>query len=336
MVGADPRTYTPMGLKKVGGKINKRLLDGVLKVATKTGTTLGKPFEKTIQINPFTFGYDIGQDIIGPEIVHAMGRETEEEYNARKAKESKQAKGGRRNKGFLKSVGKVMGAVGKELAPVAKEVFRDVIIPEGKKALREYIKNMGKSSVEGEGEGEVVYATPYYGKGKPRGRPKKSGGVLIRDIPSQFHSSVYPPALASYTAGRDAYGRGKSIGKSIGNVAKKAVKGFDDAQEYSANQIEKGLGTKGSKNVGDFRGRGRSIGKSIGNVAKQAVRGFDDAQEYSANQIEKGLGKKGSKKVGDFRGGARSVRGAIVKEVMAKHGLSLPEASKFVKENNLY
>jgi hypothetical protein len=40
MVGADPRTYTPMGLKKVGGKINKRLLEGVLKVATKTGTTL--------------------------------------------------------------------------------------------------------------------------------------------------------------------------------------------------------------------------------------------------------------------------------------------------------
>ena len=173
MVGADPRTYTPMGLKKVGGKINKRLLEGVLKVATKTGTTLGKPFEKTIQINPFTFGYDIGQDIIGPAIVHAMGRETEEEYNARKAKESKQAKGGRRNKGFLKSVGKVMGAVGKELAPVAKEVFRDVIIPEGKKALREYIKNMGKSSVEGEGGDEVVYATatPYYGKGKNRRNP---------------------------------------------------------------------------------------------------------------------------------------------------------------------
>ena len=66
------------------------------------------------------------------------------------------------------------------------------------------------------------------------------------------------------------------------------------------------------------------------------MRGFDDGQEYSANQIEKGLGKKGSKKVGDFRGGARNVRGAIVKEVMAKHGLSLPEASKFVKENNLY
>jgi hypothetical protein len=37
------------------------------------------------------------------------------------------------------------------------------------------------------------------------------------------------------------------------------------------------------------------------------------------------------------RGGARGgARGAIVKEVMAKHGLSLPEASKFVKEHGLY
>ena len=35
-------------------------------------------------------------------------------------------------------------------------------------------------------------------------------------------------------------------------------------------------------------------------------------------------------------GGGRSQRNAIVREVMQKHGLSLPQASKYVKEHNLY
>jgi len=37
------------------------------------------------------------------------------------------------------------------------------------------------------------------------------------------------------------------------------------------------------------------------------------------------------------RGGRKpSARGAIVKKVMAEQGLSLPQASKYVKENGLY
>ena len=35
-------------------------------------------------------------------------------------------------------------------------------------------------------------------------------------------------------------------------------------------------------------------------------------------------------------GGGRSKRNCIVREVMQKHGLSLPQASKYVKEHNLY
>ena len=35
-------------------------------------------------------------------------------------------------------------------------------------------------------------------------------------------------------------------------------------------------------------------------------------------------------------GGGRSNRNAIVREVMQKHGLTLPQASKYVKEHNLY
>ena len=35
-------------------------------------------------------------------------------------------------------------------------------------------------------------------------------------------------------------------------------------------------------------------------------------------------------------GAARNKRNAIVNDVMKKHGLSLPAASKFVQEHNLY
>jgi hypothetical protein len=116
------------------------------------------------------------------------------------------------------------GRVTKEFFEAEKQIF-----PKGKKALQEFLKGAGYGS---ESSSDEEY----------------EGGVLLRDVPSQFHSSVYPPALQSYTAGKDAYGRGRA------------------------------------------------------------------------------------------KGGARpkSARGAIVSEIMKKHGLSLPEASKYVKQHNLY
>lgn len=173
--------------------------------------------------------------------------------------------GGRRKKGVGKALGKAFKSVGKELAPVAKEVFHDVIVPEGKKALRDYIRDSLKAKPSESASSDEMIV----GKGrKPRGRkvgtdPRTytpqhllaEGGALIRDVPDQFHSSVYPPALASYAhsfpAGHDAYGRGRAK-----------------------------------------------------------------------------LPKSGSKR--------NSARGAIVKEIMEKKGLSLGEASKYVKEHNLY
>ena len=124
---------------------------------------------------------------------------------------------------------------GKAVAPVAKDVGIMLL----KEGLKEGIKHYTK--------------TPASAPAPKGGRRKKcEGGVLIRNEPGEFHSSVYPPALASYTAGKDAYGRGRGKAKSKGG-------------------------------------------------AKRS-----------------------------------SARGAIVKEVMKKHGLSLPEASKYVKTHNLY
>jgi len=61
-----------------------------------------------------------------------------------------------------------------------------------------------------------------------------------------------------------------------------------------------------------------------GNVKKTAKK--------SASRVIEAVADKAVKRLG----GGRSERGAIVKEVMAQHGLSLPMASKYVKEHGLY
>jgi len=139
------------------------------------------------------------------------------------------AKGGKRSKA-LKTIGKTLKIVGKEVAPIAKEVVKDVIVPEGKKALRDYIRSSLKAKPSEASSEEMVVGMGR----KPRGKkvmvgtdprtytPQQQGGVLIRDEPSQFHSSVYPPALASYAhsfpAGKDAYGRGRDAKPKVGGA----------------------------------------------------------------------------------------------------------------------
>lgn len=181
--------------------------------------------------------------------------------------------GGRRKKinviGALKSVGKVV-------APVAKEIFHDVVLPEGKKALKQYISSSLKPPAGGKrgrprkvmgGDPSTYTPQRLLAEGGRRcyssseesesESDEEEGGALIRNAPRQFHSSVYPPALASYShsfpMGHDAHGRGRGKAK---------------------------------------------------------------------------LPKSGAKR--------NSARGAIVAEVMKKHGLNLAQASKFVKEKGLY
>ena len=99
--------------------------------------------------------------------------------------------------------------------------------------------------------------------------------------------------------------------------------------------------------LGDFLKKGVSAAKSAYSTGKKI---YETAKEYSP--AVKGLlhefgGEKGAEiaayadKIGLGRrrggaSGARSHRGAIVKKVMMEHGLSLPQASKYVKEHGLY
>ena len=228
---------------------------GTLSVGTMNGkpaSNLGGAFFKD-----FNKGFPMGEDLEGG-ASHCEGGVVIPAGNPRRV-------GGFNIGKALKSVGKALNPKKivkalKPAEPVAKEL--------GMELAKEGIKEGVKSSFRKGGRKPIGMPKPKGLVGQdinsipPEAREaykKKKGGALIKNEPSQFHSSVYPPALASYVAqmpkGKDAYGRGRA--KSEAKLPKSATK------------------------------------------------------RYSA-------------------------RGAIVAETMKKHGLSLAEASKYVKEHNLY
>jgi hypothetical protein len=53
----------PRGRPRSGGKFD------LLGTITKIGKKAGEPFDKSIGVNPFTFGYDLGHDVIAPALM---------------------------------------------------------------------------------------------------------------------------------------------------------------------------------------------------------------------------------------------------------------------------
>lgn len=64
-MGAEDKKGKGYEEEMVGGKKKKGFLDFI----TKVGTTLGKPFEKEVGINPFTAGFDLGEKVIAPALM---------------------------------------------------------------------------------------------------------------------------------------------------------------------------------------------------------------------------------------------------------------------------
>ncbi len=111
-------------------------------------------------------------------------------------------KPGKKEGGF--KIGKALGSVGKELGmTLAKEGIKEGVKSAFKKGAG---KRRGRKMM---GADPNTYTPKHLME-----MEDLDGGVLIRDKPGEYHSSVYPPALASYTAslpkGHDAYGRGRS------------------------------------------------------------------------------------------------------------------------------
>ena len=212
--------------------------------------------------------------------------------------------GGRKPK-----IGKQIAKVGKSVGKAIYKEAKPIIVAEGKKALKEGIKNMLANEQEEQMSGA--------GAKRGRGRPRKN--VMV-------DSEIYP----------HQDGGKRQLGKKLGAMMPDDLiqEGFKRGLEFARKQ---------SKSGGKFH-----IGKALKKVAKNEY-----AQDFASGAVGLGVGyatgnpllavgaatgtKAGMDAAasGGKRGGG-ATRGAIVGKIMKEKGLSLPAASKYVKEHNLY
>ena len=190
-----------------GGKANMKIkaLRTVLGAAKKGLEKAGKPFE-IAGINPATMGYALGHDVIAPELKRAPGirQYYKQEGSGFKknmsrflvkdiavpvakdlVKEGIKSAVTGTGKSLMRRVGrKQIRSVTKELGRAGKEIFRDVIVPEGKRALRETIREkMSRSQPEVDGAGKSLMRR--IGRKQIRSVTKelgRAGKEIFRDV----------------------------------------------------------------------------------------------------------------------------------------------------------
>jgi hypothetical protein len=241
--------------------------------------------------------------------------------------------------------------VGKSVVNVAAPIVTDVAKDVGKDMLKSYLT----------------------GKGKPRGRPRKHhtpihpyGGAMMSTAPMSFahlDKSPSPMSSAQKQSMMQSFLQGmgnngivseplRDIRLRRGGKVPKWLQSVGNAfTSPTAKEIYKDVGTAAAiaaMGLGHPPKRGRKARALAQHYAaahggfgwKDIGNAFKDAGKFVGNEIlvpvAKEVGKDVLKSAITGKGGARAARGAIVKQVMAKHGLSLPAASKFVKEHGLY
>ena len=174
------------------------------------------------------------------------------------------------------------------------------------------------------------------------------------EIPSQVESSVmrYPEVHggSGYAAATVAdLGFEPTLGATSSDTKprrarKKTIEvgeGLSAAGVSAAGVSAAGASAGGVSAEGTKRTRGKKKGEGATGGALLTLKDLDkmhgqppDAMRAKVTVKAEGMDRAvGS---GVSGGGGRSQRNTIVREVMQKHGLSLPQASKYVKENNLY
>lgn len=254
----------------------------------------------------------------------------------------KHAQGGFGFKDIL-NVGKSAASA---LAPIAGEIARDV----GKDALKSYLTGKGMPRPRGRPRKHHTPIHPYGGMAIPEMYGAHlAGGAMMMPIEHYAHltgnNGIVSDPLRDIRLRKG--GKVPNWLKSIGNA-------LNPATSPIAKEVYKDVGTAAAlaaMGLGHPPKRGRKARalaqhyaaahggkvpnwlKSIGNTL--APVGNFVAKEIVA-PIAKDVGKDLLKSALTGKGGARAARGAIVKQVMKQHGLSLPAASKFVKEHGLY
>lgn len=138
--------------------------------------------------------------------------------------------------------------------------------------------------------------------------------------------------------------RDKALHDMLSNVVKKHLSGGKlDTAKFKSAALK--LGKAGApiiakqaiplatKAIGDSLGLPPTTTQIVGKILGEVV----------SQQLKTGKGKKSIKKdIGKYKGGAKptlqskqKARAALVKKVMMENNLNLPQASKYIKENNL-
>ena len=230
---------------------------------------------------------------------------------------------------------------------VAKEVYKQakpIVIAEGKKALRQGLQNM-LASEQQSGAGVVK---------RGRGRPKKvmteeddhmghiiesaylkqGGNLRLGKKSKKLTDDLIKHGIQSGIEYAQSSGGKIKFGKVMKKVAKSPI-----TKELVHLRVRTGLAyaTDGMSEVGHQEGGKKiRVGKIIRKVAKNSI-----VRQVGNELLEQGVSAglayaMGGQSIGRKIGGGSTKRGEIVKQVMKEQGLSLPQASKYVKENNLY
>jgi hypothetical protein len=174
------------------------------------------------------------------------------------------------------------------------------------------------------------------------GKKKYGKGFNFGKFLSKVGKAVAPIALDE---GKKAIGLGK---KSGGNILKDAI---DIGEKILGLGTKKGRGRPpkiGVPKIAPLGSKKDSCGRSSGtrDYGKPCVGGvpsggniLKDALE-AVKPVAKKVGKKALAAAADevkkSVGGGRAARAAIVKKIMKEKGLKMTDASKYVKEHNLY
>ena len=260
---------------------------------------------------------------------------------------------GRRGGSFLSALKKGAKVVGKYAKKAAKFVVKHKdTIKEGVKMAREYapvVRDVYKAAKSKEGRKALLDAA----LGAPKeemdvdaeeleGGRRRSG--LSRRQEAMILQSPHGGSVLSFL---------KKGAKSVGKFAKKAAKfvvkhkdtikeGVKMAREYApvVRDVYKASKTKEGRKALLDAALGAPKEEEEEDEAEGGAYYYEEHVNRGPSEEEKEYARKmleEKKRKMARRGGRKpSARGAIVSKVMKEMGLSLPEASKYVKENGLY
>lgn len=146
--------------------------------------------------------------------------------------------------------------------------------------------------------------------------PGTSGHYQPAHLDEMSVRSYYPVEQRLFNEIRKPIGLPKPVGAGRSGGKMKLTKQIEELGEY-AKPVLKPILDAATKKIVRKIGKGRSGGRMSGG-------------EMSAGRMS-----GGEMSAGRMSGGAKSARGALVSKLMKEKGMTLPEASRHIKENGL-